>query len=136
MNMPPTIFVIDDEETMRGSLEFLLGVQRQRVRTFSSAEAFLAEYLENWEGCLLVDVRMPGMGGVELLEELRRRGIGMPAVLMTGHGSEESLREHMGKYKQVVLEKPFSVDQLNEVIGRRWREFERGRDKRRPIPRG
>lgn len=120
MSLVPTVFVVDDEETVRHSMEVLLRVLGFPVRTFPSAELFLESYQESWTGCLFVDLQMPGMGGRELLAELDRRQQLLPAILMTGHADEESLQWAAHLSSIIVLEKPFSVEQMKEVVHRQF----------------
>jgi len=120
MNPHPPVFVVEDEEPVRLSLAKLLRAIGVPSRTFASAESFLTSYAGDEAGCLLVDIRMPGMSGLDLIEELERRGIALPAIVMTGHGDEKSLQRLNTLHTIGFLEKPFSVGQLKEMIGR-WR---------------
>jgi two-component system response regulator FixJ len=86
----PHAFIVDDEEIVRGSLGRLLRAIGVPNTGFASAEAFLAGY-SGAPGCLIVDIRMPGMSGLDLLEELQRRGTMIPAIVITGHTDEGSL---------------------------------------------
>jgi two-component system response regulator FixJ len=79
------VFIIDDEEPVRAGLARLLRSLGMPSLTFESAESFLNAYEPEQEGCLLVDIRMPGMSGLDLIEELARRKISLPAIVMTGH---------------------------------------------------
>ena len=79
-NQPqPTVFVVDDDEAMRSSLQWLIESVGLSVECYDSAEAFLDAYYPGRSGCLLLDVRMPGMGGLELQEYLRRHEISIPS---------------------------------------------------------
>lgn len=117
------VYVIDDEETVRASLGKLLRAIGLEAETYASAEAFLGAY-DGGDGCLLVDIRMPGMSGIDLLIELERRNSPLAAIVMTGHTEESSLRRLELVRTIGFLEKPFSVGQLKEVLAR-WREVER-----------
>jgi len=89
MNAPQTastVYIVDDDEAVRDSLRWLLEANNYRVRAFPSGESFLAEYDEQRPGVLIVDVRMPGMSGLELQEQLIARKSSMPIVFITGHG--------------------------------------------------
>jgi FixJ family two-component response regulator len=111
-------FVIEDEEIVRNSLGRLLRVIGVASTGFASAEAFLERYQGNEQGCLIVDIRMPGMSGLDLLEALQKRGSTLPAIVITGHTDEGSLRR-LEQVKAVgVLEKPFSLAQLKEMLAR------------------
>jgi FixJ family two-component response regulator len=86
MSRKPTVFVIDDDSAVRDSLTLLLEQEDLVVKTFESAEAFLAYGEPPPHSCAIVDIRMPGMDGMPLQAELSRRGILMPVIFLTGHG--------------------------------------------------
>jgi len=113
----PYAFIVDDEEIIRNSLGRLLRAIGVPNTGFASAEAFLAGY-SGAPGCLLVDIRMPGMSGLDLLEELPRRGITVPAIVITGHTDERSLQRLSTLRIVGLLEKPFSTAQLKEMLAR------------------
>jgi len=124
MKTRPVVFVIDDEETIRGSLSKLLAAIAVPCETFASAEAFLAGYAGQQPACLLVDVRMPGMSGLDLIEEIGRRGLSLPAIVMTGHTDLPSL-ERLDTIPTIgFLEKPFSVGDLRPLLERWWDTLE------------
>ena len=116
----PPIFVVDDEEAVRKSLSRLLGAIGVPTETYASAIAFLAGFTADRQGCLLVDMRMPGMSGLDLVEELKRRGIELPVIIMTGHTDERSIQRIRTHTPLGFLEKPFSVVALRELV-ERWR---------------
>ena len=119
MSQHPPVFVVDDEEAVRSSLAKLLRALGVPNKTFASAEAFLAA--DTGEGgCLLVDIRMPGMSGLDLIEELGRRGRALPAIVMTGHADASSLQRLETLPMIGFLEKPFSVVQLKDILAT-WR---------------
>ena len=110
-------FVIEDEDVVRNSLRRLLraiGISS----AFASAETFLEQFRGDEQGCLIVDIRMPGMSGLDLLEALQDRGSRMAAIVITGHTDEGSLRRLEGLNTVGVLEKPFSLAQLKEMLAR------------------
>jgi len=114
----PHVFVIDDEEPVRNGLEKLLRAIGYPTTAFASAEEFLANDSGQDPACVLVDIRMPGMSGIDLVEELHRRQRHMPAILMTGH-TDESALQRLDAFETVgFLEKPFSVAQLKELLAR------------------
>jgi FixJ family two-component response regulator len=114
----PHAFVVDDEEIVRNSLSRLLRAIGVPSSGFASAEAFLAACRGDEPGCLIVDIRMPGMSGLDLLEVLQTRGSMMPAIVITGHTDEGSL-ERLKRLKAVgLLEKPFSLAQLKAMLAR------------------
>lgn len=123
MNLLPAVFVIDDDVAIQDALKGLLGIWGIRVQAFFSAEAFLESYSDESTGCLLVDFRMPGMSGIDLLKELRHRGNSLPAILMTGHGNDELEQQAIDAGAVNVLEKPFQVEQLKDVLERHCPEL-------------
>jgi FixJ family two-component response regulator len=120
--MPPShAFVIDDEEIVRNSLGRLLRAIGIPSTGFPSGEAFLQQYhdLAADEGrCLIVDIRMPGMSGLDLLETLQKRGSTLPAIVITGHTDETSVKRLETLNAVGLLEKPFSLAQLKEMLAR------------------
>ncbi len=82
----PMVFVVDDDHAMRTSLQWLIETTGMSVQTYESADAFLANYYPGRAGCLLLDVRMPGMSGLERQPHLAREGYRLPVILITGHG--------------------------------------------------
>ncbi len=112
MSGEPTVYVIDDDEAMRDSLAFLLTSARVPVRTFDSAPAFLASLPELQPGCVITDVRMPGMDGFELLHRLRTSRAQLPVIVITGHGDVPMAVEAMKIGAVDFLEKPFDDDAL------------------------
>jgi FixJ family two-component response regulator len=120
MNPHPPVFVVEDEDAVRSSLERLLRAIGVPARTFASAESFLESYAGEQPACLLVDIRMPGMSGLDLIEELARRRLSLPTIVMTGHTDMKSLHRLNELETIGFLEKPFSIAQLKEVLAR-WR---------------
>lgn len=102
----PTIFVVDDDEEVRASLAFLLKSLGRAVECHPSAEAFLANYRGDHPGCLVLDVRMPGMSGLELQTLLNRAGSALGIVFLSGHGDIPMAVEAMRGGAVVFLEKP------------------------------
>ena len=121
MTSAPAVFVVDDEEPVRASLGKLLRVLGFDSSTYPSAESFLESYQGDRVGCLLLDLRMPGMSGLDLMEELTRRQTMPPTIVMTGHTDAESIQRLSAYDTLGFLEKPFSVEQLKAVLSR-WRE--------------
>lgn len=125
MNLPQiasTVYIVDDDEAVRDSLRWLLEANNYRVRAYASAEAFLAEYDEQQPGVLIVDVRMPGMSGLELQEQLIARKSSMPVVFITGHGDIPMAISTMKKGAVDFLEKPFNETALREIVGRMFEQ--------------
>jgi two-component system response regulator FixJ len=123
---PPPVFVVDDEEPVRAGLARLLRALGMPSKTFASAESFLENYAAGEEGCLLVDIRMPGMSGIDLIEELGRRQMALPAIVMTGHADLKSMQRLNALPTIGFLEKPFSLSQLKAILGRWWSTLDRG----------
>ncbi len=113
-----TIFVVDDNEAVRDSLHWLLEAHQYQVRCFASAEAFLAAYEPIQVGCLILDVRMGGMSGLELQERLITNGSWLPTIFITGHGDVPMAVSTMKKGATDFIEKPFDATKLLELIER------------------
>ncbi len=125
MNTPQTastVYIVDDDEAVRDSLRWLLEANNYRVRTFPSGESFLAEYDDKRLGVLIVDVRMPGMSGLELQEQLLARKSTMPIVFITGHGDVPMAVSTIKKGAIDFLEKPFDETDLREIVGRMFEQ--------------
>lgn len=125
MNLPTTastVYIVDDDEAVRDSLRWLLEANTYRVKAFASAEAFLSEYREDQPGVLIVDVRMPGMSGLQLQEELINRKSLMPVVFITGHGDVPMAVNTMKKGAVDFLEKPFNETDLREIVSRMFEQ--------------
>ncbi|WP_456374497.1 response regulator transcription factor [Thiolapillus sp.] len=112
----PTVFVVDDDEAMRSSLQWLIESVGLRVECYASAESFLEAYYPGRSGCLLLDVRMPGMGGLELQEYLRRHEISIPVIIITGHGDVPMSVRAMKEGAIDFIEKPFNDELLLDAI--------------------
>jgi two-component system response regulator FixJ len=106
------IHVIDDDEAMRQSLAFLLGTVGMEVQTHDSAVAFLEVAPTVKAGCVITDVRMPGLSGIELLRRLRELKLGIPVIVITGHGDVPLAVEAMKIGAVDFLEKPFDDEVL------------------------
>lgn len=111
-----TVFIVDDDEAVRDSLRWLLEANGYRVRAFESAEAFLAAYDPAAVGVLIVDVRMPGMSGLELQEHLLARQIAIPIVFITGHGDVPMAVSTIKKGAVDFIEKPFNDVDLRVIV--------------------
>jgi len=113
-----TIYIVDDDEAVRDSLRWLLEANGYRVKSFSGAEEFLQAYDPDQVGVLIVDVRMPGMSGLELQETLIAREAPLPIVFITGHGDVPMAVSTMKKGAVDFLEKPFNEAELREIVAR------------------
>jgi two-component system, LuxR family, response regulator FixJ len=112
------VHIVDDEEAVRNSLAFLLSSAGFAVRVHESATDFLAIAAEIRNGCLITDLRMPDMDGVELLRRLRESDMLLPAIVITGHGDVQMAVEAMKNGAIDFIEKPFSDEVLIDSIGR------------------
>jgi two-component system response regulator FixJ len=112
------VHVVDDEEAVRNSLAFLLGTSGFAVRTHASATAFLEVAGSIRNGCLVTDLRMPDIDGVELLRRLKTAGMMLPAIVVTGHGDVQMAVEAMKNGAIDFIEKPFSDEVLLDSIAR------------------
>jgi two-component system response regulator FixJ len=110
------VYVIDDDEGARHSLEFLLDCAGLKVRTFASADLFLKADPPLDHGCVITDVRMPGMNGVELVGELKRRGAAVPVIVITGHADVPLAIAAMKAGVADFIEKPFADDAILAAI--------------------
>ena len=139
----PTVFVVDDEEPVGDSIAMLLKSVGLNTRVYQDAHRFLEEYGPGQPGCLLLDVRMPRMSGLEVQEELNRRSITLPVIFITGHGDVPMAVEAMRAGAVDFIQKPFNDNELirrvqnalaedarqrgllqrREEVARRWSEL-------------
>ena len=112
MAAEPVVHVIDDDETARESLEFLLDCAGLRVQAYESAVAFLEAVPAMEHGCIVTDVRMPEMGGVELIGRLKALGVPDPVIVITGHADVPLAIQAMKAGVADFIEKPFSDDAI------------------------
>lgn len=112
MQPEPIIYVIDDDDAVRESLEFLLKTAGIAVRGFDSAKAFLEVLPQLRSGCIVTDVRMPDVTGIDLLRKVKEMKIDLPVIVITGHGDISLAVEAMKIGAVDFLEKPFDDDQL------------------------
>jgi len=111
-----TVFIVDDDVAVRDSLALLLGLKGYRTAIFSSAEDFLAAYRKDWRGCLVLDIKMSGMTGLDLQAQLASQGIELPIVIITGHGDAASARSALKSGAVDFLEKPLDEAQLIAAV--------------------
>ena len=111
-----TVYVVDDDEAVRDSLQWLLEGKDYRVRCFESAENFLARYDPREIACLIVDIRMSGMTGLELQNRLLESRSPLPIVFITGHGDVPMAVETMKKGAMDFIQKPFKEDHLLALV--------------------
>jgi len=113
-----TVYVVDDDEAVRDSLQWLLEGKDYRVRCFESAESFLSRYDAREVACLIADIRMGGMTGLELQSRLIEVGSPLPIVFITGHGDVPMAVDSMKKGAMDFIQKPFKEDQLVSLVER------------------
>ena len=111
-----TVYVVDDDEAVRDSLQWLLEGVNYSVQAYDSAEAFLAAFDPQALACLILDVRMPGMSGLQLQEELAQRKAELPIVFITGHGDVPMAVSTMKKGAADFIEKPFDQAELKALV--------------------
>ena len=111
-----TIFIVEDDQSVRDALGLSLGLRGFPVVMFASAESFLESYQQEWAGCMLIDIRMPGMDGLALLNRLHEIGCRMPAIMVTGHGDIESARQAFRAHAMDFLQKPINQEKLMGAI--------------------
>jgi FixJ family two-component response regulator len=113
-----TVYVVDDDEAVRDSLQWLLEGKDYRVRCFDSAEIFLSRYDPREVACLIVDIRMGGMTGLELQDRLVERKSPLPIVFITGHGDVPMAVDTMKKGAMDFIQKPFDETALVTLVER------------------
>jgi len=111
-----SVFIVDDDPSVRDSLGLLLGLRGYRTAIFADAESFLLAYAPSWRGCILIDIRMPGMDGLQMQKRLVELGCSLPVIIMTGHGDVESAREAFKAQAVDFLEKPLDQARLMTAI--------------------
>jgi len=125
---PGTVFVVDDDEAVRGSMKLLLKTLGLPAQAFASAQEFLATFDTGRSGCLVLDIRMPGMSGLELQEELNARGAMLPIIFITGHGDVPMAVEAMQRGAMDFLQKPFRDQDLLDRITKALEKDRAGRE--------
>ena len=129
----PTVFIVDDEEAVRDSLQWLLESKGLKVALFDSAETFLASYTPDRAGCLVVDVRMPGMSGLELQEKLAEWQYTIPVIFITGHGDVPMAVQAVKHGAVDFLEKPFNDKELLQIVQRCLEQDQQQRAKQQQV---
>jgi len=112
----PTVFVVDDDASIRDALSLLISLKGLRTAVFSSAESFLETYSPEWRGCLLTDLQMPGMQGLELQAALVERQVDLPVVVLTAYGDVTTARAALKNGAVDFLEKPVDDQVLVDVL--------------------
>lgn len=127
----PVVHLVDDDAAVRSALALLIGTIGLRVKTWADPETFLREFDRDDIGAILLDVRMPGIGGLKVLEALNAQGVDLPVVMLTGHGTVDLCRRAFKAGAAEFLEKPVDdellVDALQQAIRRHVASRERER---------
>lgn len=111
-----TVYVVEDDEAVRDSLELLLKSDDKSVRTYESATAFLKDYSDKMAGCIVLDIRMPGMDGIELQKKLNEKHSILPIIFVTGHGDVPMAVDAMKEGAVDFIQKPYREEALLEKI--------------------
>ncbi|MEN9783457.1 MAG: hypothetical protein RJA24_800 [Pseudomonadota bacterium] len=111
-----TVYIVDDDASIRDSLSLMLGLAGYRVSLFADAESFLAACQPGWAGCVVADLRMPGMTGIDLQAELKQRGSPLQFIIITAHGDVATARTAFQAEAIDFLEKPFDHTELIKAI--------------------
>jgi hypothetical protein len=111
-----TVFVVDDDAAIRDSISLALSLRGYQLRQFASAEDFLNAAEDSWVGCVVADIRMPGISGLQLQDELIKRDCLLPVVIITGHGDVNSACQAFRNSALDFLEKPFDFNQLINAV--------------------
>ncbi|HEY7379398.1 MAG TPA: response regulator transcription factor [Steroidobacteraceae bacterium] len=123
-----TVCVVDDDEAVRGSLKLLLKTLGVPALAYGSAQEFLADFDPQRRGCLVLDIRMPGMSGLDLQQELNTRGALVPIIFITGHGDVPMAVEAMQQGAMDFLQKPFRDQDLLDRINKALEKDRAGRE--------
>lgn len=121
----PVVFIVDDEPAVRDSLALLLGQEGVRVQTFENAESFLSAYQPDYIGCIILDVRMPGIDGLQLQEKLSQCNCIMPIIFLTGHGDIPTSVRAIKTGATYFLTKPITRAKLLAAIQSAFLENEK-----------
>ena len=113
-----TVFIVDDDAAIRDSLALFLSLRGYPTAVFACAEDFLRAFAPQWRGVVVLDIRMPGMSGLELQEALRSHPAKLPVIIITGHGDLTAARQAFRLQAVDFLEKPFDHDHLLQAIER------------------
>jgi FixJ family two-component response regulator len=112
----PAVYVVDDDPSVRVAMERLLKSVGLTVKTFASAREFLDQATPEWSGCLIVDLRMPGMGGLDLQDQLSARQVSLPVIFLTGYGTVPASVRAMKAGAVDFLEKPVDDQRLLDAV--------------------
>jgi two-component system response regulator FixJ len=112
----PVIYIVDDDDAVRDSLSVLFAVEGMTVRSYASAQGLLDDLPAARGGCIVTDVHMPQMGGVQLLQRLRALGVALPVIVVTGRGGARLAAEVKAAGAVTIIEKPFAPDELIAAV--------------------
>ena len=116
MPSSPTAYLVDDDIAIRDSIGLWLGMRGIRCAGYDSAESFLADVQTDWRGCVLIDLQLEGIDGLQLQARLAERGITMPVVFVTGHGDVAAARDALKAGALDFIEKPVDNERLVELV--------------------
>lgn len=111
-----TVFIVDDDASVRDALSLMLSLRGHATATFACAEDFLAALRPDWRGCVVLDLRMPGLSGLELQRALAERRVALPVIIVTAHGDVAAARQAFLAQAVDFLEKPFDGEQLLAAV--------------------
>ena len=121
----PVVYLIDDDPSVRDAVAGMLGYSGYRTEVFADAESFLAALRDEWVGCVVADLRLPGLSGIDLQTRLRERGSAIPVVIITAHGDVPAARQALRAEAVDFIEKPFEDSELREAIDKAFSMEER-----------
>jgi two-component system, LuxR family, response regulator FixJ len=127
--LSPVIHLVDDDQAVRDSLALLIGTIGLRVETWGDPEAFLRDFDREGIGAIVLDVRMPGVSGLSVLDTLRARGVDQPVVILTGHGTIDLCRRAFKAGAAEFLEKPVHDEVLLDTLQQAIRQHVRSRER-------
>ena len=127
--LSPLIHLIDDDAAVRDSLALLIGTVGLRVQTWADPQAFLAQFDRQGIGAIVLDVRMPGISGLAVLDTLVAQGVDQPVIMLTGHGTVEMCRRAFKAGAAEFLEKPVDDEALIEALQNAVRQHVRSRER-------
>ncbi len=116
MSFAPAAYIVDDDDAIRDSLALWLGMRGIRCLSYASAEAFLEAVRTDWRGCVLIDLKLEGIDGLQLQSRLAERGVTMPVIFVTGHGDVGAARDALKAGAFDFVEKPVDNERLVDLV--------------------